>query len=218
MTAKATEPTPVAEGIVVEGYSDRFAAAVRHVLAVEGGYSNDQADRGGATQFGISLRFLVSEGSFDEDQDGFADFDLDMDGDIDGEDIRQLTPGDAIYLYHRCFWLRAGAESFPAPIGEMMFDQAVNGGIAPSRKLLQRAINIVIREQRYRTIRLVADGVIGPRTRELFEAMHRRHPVELAEAYRSAAKDRYFAIVRRFPSQGKFLQGWLNRADRLGRA
>jgi len=215
MTAKSEQPAR--DDIVVEGYSARYAAAVRHVLGIEGGFVDDPVDRGGATKYGISLRFLASEGAFDDDDDGLADFDLDMDGDIDGKDIRLLKVNDAVYLYHRCFWERVEAESFPAPLGEAMFDQAVNGGLGAARKLLQRAINALVHRHRLRTISLVVDGVIGERTRALLTSLIEKYGVDaLLEAYRGAVKDRYLAIVRRNPSQSRFLKGWLNRADRLG--
>ena len=203
--------------IIVRGYSERFTKAVRHLLRIEGGYVNDPVDRGGATKYGISLRFLVSEGRFDEDADGIADFDLDMDGDIDGADIRKLTLGDSIYLYHRCFWQRLGAESFPRPIGEALFDQAVNGGLHAARRLLQQAINAVHQRHRPGRALLEVDGRIGPRTREAFDAMIANYGTsEMLEAFRTAVKARYHAIAARNPDQNRFLRGWLNRADQLG--
>ncbi|MEZ5709703.1 MAG: glycosyl hydrolase 108 family protein [Blastomonas sp.] len=207
--------------IVVSAYSSRYLKAVRHVLGIEGGFVDDRADRGGATKYGISLRFLVSEGRIDLDGDGHADFDLDMDGDIDGNDIRRLTKGDAIWLYHRCFWLRLECEDFPPPLGEMMLDQGINGGLSAARRLLQQAINRCI-DHDQTTLRapVAEDGRIGPETRAALDWVIKR-PVlgmpALVVAYREAAKDRYRAIARARPSQYRFLRGWLARADRLGR-
>lgn len=220
-TDKAPETTT--DQIVVNGYSQRFVAAVADVLKIEGGHVNDRADRGGETNCGISLRFLASEGAFDDDGDGKADFDLDMDGDIDGADIRALTPGAATFLYHRCFWLRLKAETFPRPIGEMMFDQGINAGIATARKLLQRAINRCLMQMpltRKRAEILSVDGAIGNATqnalREVIE-WPALGTASLVIAYRDAAKERYRDIVRRYPDQKRFLNGWLARAERLGR-
>ncbi|MGQ4827438.1 glycosyl hydrolase 108 family protein, partial [Enterococcus faecalis] len=123
--------------IVVNGYSPRFVAACSTVLAIEGGFVDDPKDHGGATKYGISLRFLLAEGTIDADHDGRADFDLDLDDDIDVDDIRMLRRSDATALYFRCFWQPLGGDTFPAPISEMMFDQAVNGGLVAARKLLQ---------------------------------------------------------------------------------
>ncbi|WP_072379806.1 glycoside hydrolase family 108 protein [Novosphingobium sp. NDB2Meth1] len=212
------------EIIVVQGYSDRYAAAVRELLDIEGGHVNDPVDRGGETKYGVSLRFLAAEGAFDEDGDGKADFDLDFDGDIDGADIRALTVGDAIYLYHRCFWLTLEADSFPAPVGEMLFDQAVNGGALAARKLLQRAINnclLLMPASKISVGLLKVDGVIGEKTRKAMREVLLFNSLAmpaLVTAYRDAVRERYRAIVRRFPAQKRFERGWLARAERLGRA
>ena len=214
----ATEDIDPNKPIVVKAFTDRYLRAFAHLLGIEGGYVNDKVDRGGATKYGISLRFLATEGQIDDDGDGFADFDLDMDGDIDGADIRALTILDAKILYKECFWNRLDCGSFPEPIGEMLFDQAVNGGLKAAAKLLQRALNAITREKRFRTIPLKVDGAIGDLTRDRLDTYLARFGEEaIVEAYREAVKDRYHAIVRANPSQARFLRGWLNRADRLGR-
>lgn len=215
-----------AEIISVEGYSARYARAVDELLGIEGGLSDDPVDRGGTTKYGISLRFLVAAGAFDDDKDGKADFDLDMDGDIDGADVRMLTVQDARYLYLRHFWQPLGAEGFPVPIGEMLFDQAVNGGLVTAKKLLQRAINQCLLEGKVQMgsktapAQLAVDGKLGVKTREAL-AWVLRYPsfgmTKIVMAFREAVRERYRQIVARFPSQKKFLRGWLARAERLGR-
>lgn len=208
--------------IVVAGYSDRYAAAVKHVLAIERGFVDDPVDRGGATKFGISLRFLASEGAFDDDANGIAEFDLDMDGDIDGQDIRKLTRGHAVYLYHRCFWLALDCDVFDAPIGEMLFDQGVNGGRSSAGKLLQRAINQALLrfpQGPGRPSQLAVDGKLGTMTRGALVLVLRLIGMdELCELFREAVRERYRSIAFRNPSQQRFLKGWLARADRLGRS
>jgi lysozyme family protein len=201
--------------ITVEGYSQRFADAFEELLGIEGGFVDDPVDRGGATKYGISLRFLKSEGAFDDDRDLVADYDLDFDGDIDGQDIRQLTIGDARYLYLRCFWNRLDCDSFPRPIGEMLFDQGVNGGNFAARKLLQQAINICASEAKLHLVKV--DGRVGMLTRNaLHRVVEECGMPRLIEAFRETVRDRYRAIVRRNPSQKRFLRGWLARAERLG--
>jgi lysozyme family protein len=200
-------------------YSRRYGLAAAKLLGVEGGFVDDRADHGGATKYGISLRFLKAEGTIDANHDGLADFDLDMDGDIDGADIRELTMSGAVSLYYRCFWERLNCESFPEPIGEMLFDQGVNGGNAAAQKLLQQAINACTAHMSG-VDRLVVDGAPGAKTRTAMAAVL-DHPglgmPALAEAYREAARARYRAIASVDPSQRRFLKGWLARADQLGR-
>jgi len=207
--------------ITVNGYSDRYVAAVALVLDREGGFVDDPRDRGGTTNWGISLRFLKGEGAFDADGDGIADFDLDFDGDIDGHDIRKLTRADAVWLYHESFWLPLGAARFARPLGEAMFDQAVNGGLKAARKLLQEALNVCYRINPPNGLPpLAVDGQVGPSTRCAYDAVLQFPALgmpALIREYRAAAATRYRAIVARHPSQARFLNGWLRRAEHLGR-
>jgi len=213
--------------IEVVGYSARYLDAFRHLMDAEGSsrFTDDPVDPGGATKWGISLRFLAAEGAFDADGDGRADFDLDMDGDIDGADIRALTEADAKVIYLRCFWQPLAADRLPRPLGEALFDQAVNGGRSAASKLLQRAVNTcIMTAQRAGTSngqpRIAVDGAIGPGTLQAVGwVLH--HPQlgmpAMIATLRDAAKERYRAIVRANPSQQRFLKGWLARADALGR-
>jgi len=198
-------------------YDDRFRRVVEHVLGIEGGHSNDPVDRGGETKFGISLRFLKVEGLIDLDRNGFADFDLDFDGDIDGADIRALTPDQAISLYRRCFWERHAYGQLLRPIDGAMFDQAVNGGAAAAGKILQRALNRVTGEVRLNARPLVLDGVVGDITRQRLRDVARIGGMSpVIEALRDFAEARYRAIVAADPSQKKYLKGWVRRARSLG--
>jgi lysozyme family protein len=214
----ATQPAPGEPlEIVICAYSHRYGNAVRKLLDTEGGFSNDPVDRGGTTNFGITLRFLQGEAKLDPELVKL--FDLDMDGDLDGADIRGLTKGEAVYLYHHCFWERYHLESFAEPIGEILLDQEVNDGATGANKLLQRAINSCSAHMAG-VDRLNVDGVLGDATHAAMDAVL-EHPglgmPALVEAFREAARARYRAIVAANPSQQKFLDGWLARADELGR-
>ena len=200
--------------IIITG-SPSYQRAFDRLLKAEGGYVNHPADRGGATKYGISLRFLVAEGKIDRDADGFYDYDLDMDGDIDGADIAALTIDHARALYRRCFWDREHCESYPRPLGEMLFDQAGNGGAKAARKLLQSAINKALKSNK-----LKVDGAIGAKTEAALDVVLKSPSIgmsRLVTAFREAAADRYRAIAAANPSQKVFLNGWLRRANELGR-
>ncbi len=221
MNAKSEQPAGGGD-ILVAGYDSRYLAAFDHLMKVEGGYVNDPVDRGGETKFGISLRFLVGEGQIDADGDGAADFDLDMDGDIDGADVRQLSLGDAKFLYHRCFWQRGRMAMLPRPLGEAVFDQAVNGGMVAAGKLLQRAVNTCLLSVRHTAgpPALKIDGQIGQTTHEAVMFVLRFPGLgmpALLEAFRSAAEQRYRSIAANNPPQKRFLNGWIARARALGR-
>ena len=207
--------------IVVDGWSPRFAVAVKHVVKIEGGFVDHPNDPGGATKHGISLRFLKAEGMLDFDDDGVLDFDLDFDGDLDGADVRKLSEQDAKLLYHRCFWDKLGLDALPRPLGEMVFDQAVNGGRSAGVKLLQRAINACLRRGGDTAPeRIAEDGTLGAHT---IQAMNwvirwgRLGTSALVMAYRDAAAKRYVELADRNPKLRVFLNGWLRRAHELGR-
>lgn len=211
----STEPD-----IVVTAYSPRFLAANARVLKREGGFVNHPADPGGATNKGISLRFLAAELKAHPE---LGDFDLDMDGDVDGQDIRLLDDAAATMLYHECFWRRLACDSFAAPIGEMLFDQAVNGGALAARKLLQRALNAVLARfagYQGRPAPLTVDGAIGAATRGAIVWVLQLPGAgmnAIVVAYREAAIDRYRLLAARRPELRVFLDGWINRAKELGR-
>ncbi|ESQ78493.1 glycoside hydrolase family 108 protein [Asticcacaulis sp. YBE204] len=188
----------------------RFARLAKDVLGIEGGHANHAADKGGETNYGISLRFLKLEGKIDLNSDGFADFDLDFDGDIDGADIRLLTPVQAGNLFYRCFWNRAEMADLPQPIDGAVLDQAVNGGIVASVKMLQKALNrLVIGAD------LVVDGNLGPKTKQRVLAA-KPQMNRLIFNYRQEAEARYNELVRLDSTQVVFLDGWVKRARRLG--
>ncbi|CAL4866709.1 hypothetical protein MMA231_00953 [Asticcacaulis sp. MM231] len=196
------------------GSDARFIHLAATVLDIEGGYSNHKSDNGGETQYGISLRFLKSEGKLiDLNQDGRADLDLDFDGDIDGADIRLLTKEAAKNLYYLCFWERLSLKTLPTFIDGAVLDQAINGGASAAVKMLQRACN------RFAIVPdLKVDGDLGFKTRSrLWEIKSFGNGIpKLISNYRQEAEVRYNAIARADPKQVIFLDGWVKRARRLG--
>lgn len=67
-------------------------------------------------------------------------------------DIANLTVDDSSAIYRRDYWTRAGCQSMPAPIAMLVFDSAVNNGVAEAVRWLQAAVGVA------------ADGVVGPAT------------------------------------------------------
>lgn len=202
--------------------ASRFDIAFAKVDLAEGGFVNNPADRGGPTNHGVSLRFLVAEGKIDANHDGFADYDLNMDGDIDIADIKALTVADAKALFKRCFWDRLGCDALPAPLDAAVFDQGVNGGCVAAIKLLQSAVNRVIDVPAAHLagvpVALLIDGNFGPKSVQALRYVLAL-PCGLAAlmiAYRAAAADRYRGIVAVDPTQSGVLKGWLRRASELG--
>ena len=135
-----------------------FMQAVETVLAHEGGFADDPADPGGATNWGVSLRFLLAQGALD----GPAEYDFDGDGDVDAEDVRAMTRADAIEIYRRHFWDKYDYGRLPSGIGAKVFDLAITMGGAQAHRLLQRACRACGEH-------VDADGILGPVTRAAIE-------------------------------------------------
>lgn len=178
-----------------------FNHAVRHVLEREGGYVNHKADPGGATNFGVSLRFLLS---VEPDLINYGlDFDFDNDGDIDADDIKAMTEQDAREVYFRFFWQRYGYKRiYDLDIATKVFDMCVNMGSKQAHKLVQRACRADGQV-------LVDDGVMGPNS---FKAVNACQPLILLGAIRTEQKHFYLGLIDKKPAFAEFREGWIRRA------
>lgn len=210
MVLNASLPQSVARPAGWAAQNDvRWRPVFGRILKVEGGYANDKFDRGGATKYGISLRFLAINGLLDLDKDGYADFDLNRDGRVDAMDVQLLTPANAEAIYLRVFYIESGFWSLPAPFDAALFDFGVNAGTGTAVKALQRALNA------FNAPPVKVDGVLGPNTRGALKERLAQGPV-LAR-YREQAAAHYRAIIANDNTQKRFEKGWLLRASELGR-
>ncbi len=82
-------------------------------------------------------------------------------------------------------------------VANSIYDFAVNAGTKTAIKLAQ----VVVGAQ--------ADGALGPKT---LAALNEINPVGFKPAYALAKIARYRDIIKRDPSQKKFITGWLTRA------
>ena len=174
--------------------TDCFNRAVAVVLSHEGGFSNHGSDPGGATNHGISLRWLKTQGLYG---------DLDDDGDVDIEDILAIDIGHATRIYREKFWQKNHYDRvIDCDVATKVFDMSVNMGAYQAHKILQRALNSI-------GDRLAVDGVIGPIT---VAATNTANPDDLLEALRHEQRLFYLSLIKRRPSLAVFEKGWLRRA------
>lgn len=131
---------------------------------------NDPDDLGGLTKFGIDQRSHPHL------------------------NIRSLTEEIAASIYHRDYWLPVRAHELPVPVGEVVFDIAVNNGKARAVRWLQEILGVK------------ADGFIGPIT---LAAAEKTSPEAIAAKLLSRRASFYRSIAR--GKKTKFLKGWLNR-------
>jgi lysozyme family protein len=171
-----------------------FAAAIEIVLSHEGGFVDHSSDPGGATRWGVSLRWLAR-------QDKLGDFD--DDGDVDVDDIRAMTLEQAAEIYRTHWWERYRyGEIRDQEIATKVFDLAVNMGPKQCTLLAQDTCK---RLDQF----VVSDGIMGPSTRT---AINKLKPHWFMTEFRVRAADFYRLLAHRDQGRRVFLHGWLNRA------
>lgn len=113
-----------------------FKLAVQSVLSHEGAFTDNPADNGGPTNYGITLDTLrLYRGT-----------------DVTKDDVRSLTVVEAMDIYKKLFWDKIRGDELVNPVAFMVFDVAVNSGVGLSIRNLQRAVGTTV------------DGVMGPKT------------------------------------------------------
>lgn len=111
----------------------QFESCVQYVLKHEGLLSEDKADPGGITNFGISLRFLREVDSDTLKRIGIFE-------EVTEQTIRDLTQDQAEKLYYSEFWVKAPFDKIQNGItGKYIFDMSVNHGLVEAIRLTQRA-------------------------------------------------------------------------------
>jgi lysozyme family protein len=186
---------------------DLFDRAMTHVDAAEGGYANVTSDSGGETFRGVARNFHPGWGGWRLIDAAKArgnctplliDREFRNDAEMDG----LVTD-----FYRKVFWTPLAARVYVLEgfILVKTFDTSINTGFGPAVQMLQRALNDV----KASVPPLAVDSRLGKMT----EAAARAADVPQALARYAAWQAQYYRdIVKRKPSQAKFLKGWLSRA------
>lgn len=167
------------------------------ILEREGGFVSDPKDPGGATNYGISLRFLQTIDP--------AMADLDEDGDVDVDDIFALSPELARAFYRQFFYQPMEIHKYPAPLGAAMLDMAVNMGKARAGRILQEALNRC-------GAAVAVDGIVGPKTRT---ALMFFDPMEVLRTVLLIRVFVYADLCRQNHDLHRFFYGWVERVRHL---
>lgn len=168
-----------------EGRTAIFDRALAHVLAMEGGYTNDPNDPGGPTNFGITLGVFADWRKITLTAANRKSL---------IRDLKAIDPATVREIYRRRYWDTAHCAEIPAPLALMHFDAAVNHGVGTAIRFLQEAVGASI------------DGEIGPATRA---AIAKTSIPRALETYAVIRVRRYRAL----PHFWRFGRGWLRRVD-----
>jgi len=186
---------------------DNFDIAHKFTAKWEGGLSDDAADRGGLTNYGVSIEFLKDFASEYDNRLKLQSLGVSP-LPVTRSTIKYLTEDQAKAIFRHEFWNPLQLDDLPLQIAVLLYDAAVNSGKSQSVKLAQRGYNACVT---YGT-KLTVDGKLGPLTRA---ALSKTNTKPVRQAIITARENFYKDIVRNKPSQYVFLNGWLNRAADL---
>lgn len=162
---------------------DRFEKFLDYIFEVEGGFTNDKNDRGGATNFGIT----------EEEAREFG---------YTG-DMRNLTKDFAENIYLKKYYLGNKLDKvINDKVALSIFDWAVNSG----RRGIKKA-QIVANKF---GANLIIDGIIGNKT---LEAINSINPEAFLKEYHELQRAFYKNLAAKDSTQEDFLKGWLNRVE-----
>ena len=162
-----------------------FSQALAFTLKEEGGYVDDPADRGGATNRGIT------QATYDTYRHHKG---------LPAHGVRDIEDLEAADIYQAMYWSPAHCAELEARLGICHFDWAVNHGVHGAVATLQQALGVS------------PDGIFGPATRV---ALGSKPPEQTITNYLAIRRRWYMDRVNAEPDQAKFLAGWLGRVDRL---
>lgn len=99
-----------------------FEDCIKIVLKHEGGYVDDPNDRGGETNYGITVAVARNYGYKD--------------------DMKDLPLQTAKDIYKANYWNKVKANDLPEEVRYIVFDTAINMGVTRASKFLQEAAGV----------------------------------------------------------------------------
>lgn len=165
-----------------------FNKSIKVILEQEGGFVDNPADRGGPTNFGITIPTA-------------CDY---LGEDVSSEYIRQLSPQTAAAIYKRNYWDKLGLDSIADErLATVVMSLAVLRGVPDTVHALQTLCGVT------------PDRHFGPETALAFQQNAAHAPQTLAESllHLAQAQCEHFADLH--PEQSQFLPGWVNRFNQL---
>lgn len=164
----------------------QFDPAIEYVITQdEGGFVNNQADPGGATNMGITQKVLSDWRGQNCTED----------------DVKELTRDEAKRIYEANYWKPLQLDSIKDQgIATALLDVGVNRGVAGCICLAQTAVG---------EPRLVSQW---PRTVSAINTMGKG---QFIPRFVCELQNHYVTLALSAPSFLQFLKGWINRSQRI---
>lgn len=177
-----------------------FEQAHAFVAKWEGGFVMDPDDPGGATNFGVSFRFLEGK--------PLDICDINKDGKLTWHDVAAMTKEQSVAIFRRYFWDKLRLDEFGLPLALALYDSAVNCGSGRATKWLQEQLP-----------GLAVDGALGPVTVAAVTRAVAKQSEEVCSFLVGGVFERrerhYYGLAQRRLRMAKYLPGWLNRLGDL---
>lgn len=179
------------------------------LLAVEGGYVNNPKDKGGETNFGITVAVANENATMLKSQ-------FKWDG-----TMRNLTKAMATAIYEKMYWQASSLDtiySISPLLADKIFDLSVNCGRIRAGKWLQTALNALNRQQKdFKDISV--DGGIGSGTigalNSFIKVRGKNNALSTIQmALIGQQANHYISISITNPDNEEFVYGWLQRCSR----
>lgn len=173
----------------------RVMEIAKEIVAREGGFVNDPADPGGATNFGVTIGTLRGL------QPGAT-----------VADLKALTRQDAADIFVKYYYQRPKINLLPMPLQASVFDMYVNSG----RNAIEVLQQLLAKFEQPTTV----DGALGPNTAAAVKAVYDKAGKYLTDAYAIARRNYYFNLADLRPGMRKYAVtkaggkgGWIKRAE-----
>jgi lysozyme family protein len=167
----------------------RFDECMKFILKEEGGFVDDKADHGGATNHGITER---TDDAWDQAHG------------LPAHSVRDISDEEVADIYREEYWDACQCDNLPPRLDLAVFDAAIQHSAGRAIKWLQLAAGVP------------TDGHCGPKTIYAVQAFAASHRVnELINTYMDTRNAFYAGIIARDPTQKRFAHGWQNRMDAL---
>ncbi len=171
------------------GMPEALTRMIDALIAREGGFVAQAADRGGPTKYGITQATLAAWRGRP----------------VDPAAVAQLAAEEARAIYRARFFAAPGIDRLPPALQEVMLDAAVHMGPRRAVRLLQRLLAAAVGDVGG------IDGIIGPRTAAAAARLVDRlgpRAAALVLLLRALDLERLIAAD---PGQRVFARGWQNR-------
>lgn len=160
-----------------------FNKAFKVVIEHEGGFVDDPTDRGKATNWGISQRAYPEV------------------------DVRNLTLKQAKIIYRDDYYDKF-YDKLSEEIAIELFDTGVNMGVRVAKEFLQKAMNLMNRNEK-NFADLEVDGILGKRTLAAYNKVNKKALLKVLNGLQFSY---YVSIVENDKTQERYFNGWITRS------